>query len=309
MNDCSVCVIIPLYNAVDTIGQALDSLAAQTRRPDRVIVVDDGSTDGGPERVEHYPAPFSLTLIRQANQGPAAARNRGIFQASERLLAFLDADDYWLPGKLEKQLERFTRLRASGRRVGLVDCFGMSLFDDGRQIPFAWCKAGWHFRDFQQHNVINGTSSVLMERELATRFGGFDARIRFAEDRWLWTQVAERAEIHTVPEVLYHRLVGPDNITAQPERHYPHKLRFVELYLERYGAQMSPRERTDFILANQTEFLEAFSRTGQQGRVIQVFEQMLRISWRALLFAQGKPALRYAYARATHWRGAGEHPI
>lgn len=57
MKDHSVCVVIPLYNAADTIGLALDSLAAQTRRPDRVIVVDDGSTDAGPEHVEDYPAP------------------------------------------------------------------------------------------------------------------------------------------------------------------------------------------------------------------------------------------------------------
>lgn len=303
MNDCSVCVIIPLYNAVDTITMALDSLAAQTRRPERVIVIDDGSSDGGAERVEQYPAPFQLTLLRQPNQGPAAARNRGIFASNERLLAFLDADDYWLPTKLEKQLQLYQRLAGGGRRVGLVDCFGLSLFADGRQIPFAWCKYGWHFRDFQQRNIINGTSSVLMERELATRFGGFDARIRFAEDRWLWTQVAERTEIHTVPEVLYHRLVDEGNITAQPERHYPHKLRFVELYLERYGAELSPRERADFILANQTEFLEAFSRQGQQRLVIKVFEQMLRISWRAWLVARGKPALRYAYAKATAWHG------
>ena len=162
MNDPSVCVIIPLYNAMDTIGLALDSLAAQTRRPDHVIVVDDGSSDDGAQRVEHYPAPFRLTLLRQENQGPAAARNRGIFESGEHLLAFLDADDYWLPSKLEKQLERYQRLSAAGRRIGLVDCFGMSLFADGRQIPFAWCKAGWHFRDFQQRNVINGTSSVLM---------------------------------------------------------------------------------------------------------------------------------------------------
>lgn len=302
MNDCPVCVIIPLYNAVDTITMALDSLAAQTRRPDRVIVVDDGSGDGGAERVERYAAPFRLTLLRQPNQGPAAARNRGIFASDEPLLAFLDADDYWLPTKLEKQLRLYQRLVAAGRRVGLVDCFGMSLFADGRQIPFSWCKAGWHFRDFLQRNVINGTSSVLMERELAVRFGGFDPRIRFAEDRWLWTQVAERAEIHTVREVLYHRLVGEDNITAHPERHYPHKLRFVELYLERYGADLSARERADFILANQTEFLEAFSRQGRQRLVIQVFEQMRRISWRAWLAARGKPALRYAYAKA--WQGA-----
>lgn len=303
MNDRTVCVIIPLYNAASTISQALDSLAAQTHRPTRVIVVDDGSSDNGPEQVERYPAPFSLTLLRQPNQGPAAARNRGINASSEDLLAFLDADDYWLPSKLEKQLDLYNRLSASGRHIGLVDCFGMSLFADGRQVPFAWCKAGWHFRDFQSRNVINGTSSVLMPRDLALRFGGFDERIRFAEDRWLWTQVAERAEIHTVQEVLYHRLVGPENITAHPERHYPHKLRFVELYLEHYGRQMSPRERTDFILANQTEFLEAFFRKGQQQRVIQIFEHMLRISWRAWLIARGKPALRYAYARALRWRG------
>lgn len=304
MKDHSVCVVIPLYNAADTIGLALDSLAAQTRRPDRVIVVDDGSTDAGPEHVEDYPAPFPLTLLRQGNQGPAAARNRGIFAAQEQLLAFLDADDYWLPTKLERQLELYQRLTEAGRRIGLVDCFGMSLFADGRQIPFDWRKAGWHFRDFRQRNVINGTSSVLMEREMAVRFGGFDTRIRFAEDRWLWTQVAERGEIHTVDEVLYHRLVGPDNITAQPERHYPHKLRFVELYLARYGAELSPRERVDFILANQMEFLEAFSRLGQQQRVVQVFRQMRQVSWRAWLVSRGTPALRYAYARALLLGGA-----
>jgi glycosyltransferase involved in cell wall biosynthesis len=69
--------------------------------PDNVIVVDDGSSDLGPQIVKRYTAPF---LLQQANEGPASARNKGILRAEETLIASLDADDQWLPQKLQKQV-------------------------------------------------------------------------------------------------------------------------------------------------------------------------------------------------------------
>jgi glycosyltransferase involved in cell wall biosynthesis len=294
----SVCVIIPMFNASSTIGKALDSLAQQTHLPDRVIVVDDGSTDNSAQIVERLSLPYELLLIRQNNQGPSAARNAGVFKANETLLAFLDADDYWFPEKLEKQVLLFQSLLKSNHNVGIVDCFGLSLFSDGRKLLFGQIKNGNHFSSFVHSNVINGTSSVLIIRQAVVDCGGFDPEIRFAEDRWLWTQIAEHYDIHTVAEILYHRLVGCDNITAHPEKSYTHKVRFMEIYLRRYGSLLSSRQRQQFILSNHAEFLDAFSRAGAHHKVIEVYKEMLRHSWNTVLFLKGKSTLRCIHSWA-----------
>lgn len=294
----SVCVVIPMYNAAGSIRQTLDSLKEQTRMPDHVIVIDDGSSDEGPQIVERYIAPFPLTLLRQANEGPASARNKGVFSARETFIAFLDADDQWHPQKLEKQLALYAQLTRDGHKVGLIDCYQMSEFSDGTRQLEDRCKAGHHFADFIHENVINGTSGVLVVRDVVTALGGFDQSLRYAEDRLLWTRIAEHWEIHTVPQILHRRGVNSGNITAQPQKYYPHKIKFIELYLDRYGARLSEQQRIHFVLANHADFLNAFSRRGEHVQVIQVFQRMLEHSWKAMFFFNGKPTLRYLYALA-----------
>ncbi|WP_397448286.1 glycosyltransferase family 2 protein [Pseudomonas sp. NA-150] len=294
----SVCVVIPMYNAAECIQQTLDSLSQQTRRPDKVIVIDDGSSDQGPQIVRDYAAPFPLILLQQANQGPATARNQGVFSAVETFIAFLDADDQWEPQKLEKQLALYAELTDNGHKVGMIDCYQMSEFSDGTRQLEDRCKSGNHFTDFIHENVINGTSGVLVLREVIVALGGFDQTLRFAEDRLLWTRIAEYWEIHTVPRVLHRRGVNSGNITAQPQKYYPHKIRFIELYLARYGARLNKQQRTHFVLANHAEFLNAFSRRGEHKDVIEVFRNMLAHSWRTLILFHGKLTLRYLYARA-----------
>ncbi|WP_426201259.1 glycosyltransferase family 2 protein [Pseudomonas sp. TWP3-1] len=298
----TVCVVIPLYNGAASIGQTLDSLTEQNRRPDKVIVIDDGSTDQGPQIVRDFVAPFPVLLLQQANQGPASARNQGIFNASETFIAFLDADDQWHPQKLEKQLALYEQLTADGHDVGLIDCYQMSEFSDGRRQLEDRRKSGQHFADFMRENVINGTSGVLVRREVLMALNGFDQTLRFAEDRLLWTRIAERWEIHTVPEILHRRGVNAGNITAQPIKYYPHKMRFIELFLARYGATLSKQQRIHFVLANHAEFLAAFSRRGEHAQVIKVFRNMLGHSWQTLFFSRGKPTLRYVYAVAKTLR-------
>jgi pentatricopeptide repeat protein len=99
-----------------------------------------------------------------------------------------------------------------------------------------------------------------------------------------------------VPQILHWRAVNAANITAQPHKYYPHKLRFIQLYLARYGTRLNKQQRIYFVLANHAEFLNAFSRRGDHRRVIEVFRQMLGHSWQTLFFSQGKPTLRYLYA-------------
>ncbi len=111
-----VSVIIPNYNYGRFLREAIDSALNQTVRPHEVIVVDDGSTDQSGEILESYGA--QIITVRQQNQGVGAARNKGAEIATGEYLAFLDADDYWAPRKLEKQLAKF----AEDAEIGLVHC-------------------------------------------------------------------------------------------------------------------------------------------------------------------------------------------
>jgi glycosyltransferase involved in cell wall biosynthesis len=245
-----------------------------------------------------------LTLLRQANEGPASARNNGMFTAKETFIAFLDADDQWHPQKLEKQLALYEELTRKGHKVGLIDCYQMSEFPDGSQQLEDRCKTGNHFEDFIHENVINGTSGVVVVREVVTALGGFDQTLRYAEDRLLWTRIAEHWEIHTVPQILIRRGVNGGNITSQPQKYYPHKLKFIDIYLAHYGDRLSKQQRIHFVLANHADFLGTFSRRGDHAQVIQVFQRMLEHSWQTLFFFKGKPTLRYLYALTKTLRKA-----
>src|SRR5262249_8285258 len=97
-----VSVVIPYYRAISTISRAISSVLAQTVQPLEILVVDDGSSDNVAEELQKFGS--AVTLIRKANGGVATARNTGIDHARGEWIAFLDADDYWEPVKLECQL-------------------------------------------------------------------------------------------------------------------------------------------------------------------------------------------------------------
>src|ERR1043165_2216673 len=107
-----VSVIIPAYNAAEFIGETLDSVYAQTFKDFEVVVVNDGSPDTEDLERELARFPEKLRYVKQENQGAAAARNTGIKNARGEFVAFLDADDTWLPMFLEKQIELVPRTQA-----------------------------------------------------------------------------------------------------------------------------------------------------------------------------------------------------
>lgn len=96
-----ISAVIPAYNSAAFILGALDNIANQSVPVDEIIVVDDGSNDDTAEKVQQWSDTAPVTLVRQKNSGPSAARNRGIDQATGDWIAFLDADDRWTPRKIE----------------------------------------------------------------------------------------------------------------------------------------------------------------------------------------------------------------
>jgi glycosyltransferase involved in cell wall biosynthesis len=221
----SVAALIPTYNCAGFLPEAVASVRAQTVPVERIIVVDDGSTDDTAEVVGRLGA--DILYLRQQNAGPSAARNAGIRAARTDWVALLDADDLWLPDKTERQLALLDRhpelvLIASNRTEvdgagtvileSLFEHHGLkSFFEElaGKPIPRALAR-------LVDINFIP-TSSVLARREALLELGGFNTDIRFSEDLELWCRIAAKHSLACLPEVLtLYRRHGA-NAVAKPE--------------------------------------------------------------------------------------------
>ena len=200
----SICVVIPAYNSEATIRRALDSVAAQTLPPDRVLVVDDASLDATANVAQGYVG-AKIEVIRLAkNLGAAGARNEGIRKADTDLVAFLDADDEWLPTKLEKQV----RLIVSEPNSTFVSCgsdlispTGQNLGDIYRGQTVTAGNNAW--KALLEDNYVT-TPSVLVWRRHLEELGGFNQSLKIAEDQDMWIRLAERGCLSYVFESLVH---------------------------------------------------------------------------------------------------------
>jgi hypothetical protein len=211
-----VAVVVPCHNAANTLERALDSVLSQTLEAIRLYVVDDGSTDATTEILRRY-SRYGV-CVRQAHLGQAAARNCAISMSKERYVAFLDADDYWLPTKLERQIALLDQNPA----VGMVcsDCETL----EGREY------VGSHFGNsdipgtgkmFERltRDCFIFTPTVVVRRECLDEVGLFNEVLAVSEDFELWLRIAARWEIAVVPEVLAVREIRSEglSLSTRPE--------------------------------------------------------------------------------------------
>lgn len=196
-HDDRVSVIIPTFNRAERVQRAVASVVAQSRPPDEIILVDDGSTDATEEIItRNYP---QIRYIRQENRGISAARNFGIQNASGNWIAFLDADDEWLPRKLEKQILALKQNLAyrvchtdeiwirSGKRANpkkIHQKFGGEIFE--KCLP----------------RCVISPSSVIIHKQVFDQVGLFDPTLPVCEDYDLWLRVCSRFAVLYVDEPL-----------------------------------------------------------------------------------------------------------
>lgn len=204
--NAEVSVIIPTHNRASLLQRALDSVLAQHRPAGEVIVVDDGSTDDTAHQVrEHYP---TVRYLYQPNRGVASARNRGIRAATRPWLAFLDADDQWLPDKLARQLAALAR--EPHYRIGHGEEIWIR---HGRRVNPMKKHAktgGWLFERCLPRCVIS-PSAVIVHREVFDAVGLFDESLPACEDYDLWLRVCIRFPVQYLPEPLIIKYGGHED--------------------------------------------------------------------------------------------------
>lgn len=235
-----VSVVIPAYNSTKVIAEALDSVLSQDYPALEVLVVDDGSTDGTSQVVEGYDD--RVRLIPQSNKGAAGARNEGMRQAAGKYIAFLDADDIWLPGKLRHQvsyMEQHPEVALCCARWLLVFPEDTGEYrmpacpaPDAVQVDAQW--SGWIYCDLLLDCEVC-TITVVMRRELIDRVGYFDTTLRRGQDYDYWLRASRVTRIDRLdaPFAVYRK----ENFT-NPSKYLDTnwELTVVQRAIDKWGA-------------------------------------------------------------------------
>ena len=211
-----VSVVIPVHNGEKYLAQAIESVLGQTFRDFELLIVDDGSTDGTAAIIRRFAeGDRRVRILTQENRGVAAAGNRGLHEARAEWVARLDADDVFLPEKLERQVA-FLRRNPDAQIVGTLASFinhaGRPLGLVGTEGPYTPAEFYRLVREDRPIYFVN--SSTLMRRETVLSIGGYREPFAPAEDVDLWIRMMEQGHLMLkVPEpLLLYRLHG-DSLT------------------------------------------------------------------------------------------------
>lgn len=236
-------VVIPLYNKAPHIAQTLDSVLAQTVPANDIVVVDDGSSDGGAEIALTY-AHRRVQLIRQANQGVSAARNTGVDAAKTDYIAFLDADDWWLPNHLEV-LQKLALSHPSAALLSTSHLIRRSerFFCPQSSLPEGWSGVVQNFFNTYANglSLVNSSTACVRRPELL-QVGGFPVGVRRGEDIITWINLALRfpvAHVRIATSVFNQQAVNRTDALRETEA--PGSLKYLARLL--HDASLDDNQR------------------------------------------------------------------
>ena len=261
-----ISVVIPTYNHSRWLPESIESALNQTLKPHEIIVVDDGSKDNTREVVARYP----VTYVFQENAGLSAARNRGIEEATGDWIALLDADDYWLPQKLELQA-------AAIRDEGFCYCATTQFDATGRTASPEYHGSEEIYAILRRRNTID-PSAVMIRRDVIRQIGGFNRSMPAGEDWEAWLRLSLVCKFVGIPQrLLMYRVTGT-GMSANPE-----------IFLR----------STDAIVAAGTAGLPPLRRWMEARRMRSVRMALIAIKYRER--GDSPSALRYAWRGFRYW--------
>jgi glycosyltransferase involved in cell wall biosynthesis len=241
-----VSVILPVFNREGSIGRAVRSVLDQTHSDLSLLVVDDGSTDGSREVVDRFVDDRLTLLALPTNGGVCVARNAGLCEASDSLVAFMDSDDVWLPQKLEQQLAFLRQQQEREPRLGIVGCGWW--FAGSSLAPKAFTVGPFRWEDVMERRVAGiGTPMLLVDRTVTVPDAAFDPRFPALEETdYVLSAMAQGALLDVLPTPLaiVHR--GLDDHVANPRNAAVSYERFFDKYQQELATRPSLRSRLCF---------------------------------------------------------------
>jgi glycosyltransferase involved in cell wall biosynthesis len=206
-------VMIGTWNDADVLPRAIESVLSQTLEELELLVLDDGSEDETEQVVRGFADP-RVRYLKLPHQGIAATLNRGLSDARSDIVVVLDADDWCLPERVERQVA----VLESQPDVAVVGCRMQEVDENGRELRARTSfKAGDVGRALLWFNPIPNTAAAL-RRDAALEVGGYDDRYRYAMDYDLWLKIAEHHKVWTIDETLAVRSMRGTNFGASNER-------------------------------------------------------------------------------------------
>ena len=209
MSPYEIDVIIPVFNGEKYLAETIKSVQQQTLSPKRIIVVNDGSTDGTAQTIDSLQQsdPRILPLHLPQNKGVSAARNAGIAASSAPFVAFLDADDIWLPEKLEAQIDVFQQ---GEPETGFVhsSCFVIKNTTGKESSSVTTVLSPTRRGDIFLHLLLGNcfvsgsASSVLVRRDILDQAGHFDEQLSLGEDGDLWIRLSRISHVDYTPKAV-----------------------------------------------------------------------------------------------------------
>lgn len=210
----TVSVIIPTYQHAQFISDAIQSVLDQTYRDFEVIIINDGSTDRTAEILDGYSD--RVTVITQPNRGLPASRNVGINHSLGEFVAFLDADDFWLSNKLEKQVQ----LMNEDPDLGLIFTNATVLsgaITKGTIFDLVTPKSGWVEKELFQDNFMP-MPTILVRRSCFKSVGLFDENLRSCEDYDLWLRISHLYPVAYIDEPLACYRIGSSQMSQDDKK-------------------------------------------------------------------------------------------
>ncbi len=226
----SLSAIIPVYNGERFIRDAVNSILSQTYAVDEIVIIDDGSKDNSAIIAEEMSknASIPIRVFRQENAGVSAARNLGLIKSSGKLIAFLDVDDIWFESKIKTQVAVYERLNDENLFV-FTDYYSDEEREEARKFfttkGYNVCLGDNYSRkDFQlafvQQNFVGTASTIVFNRELALKIGGFNAKLNHSEDFDFILRYSQHARMVAVDTPMVMKRHHGENLTGNNKLHY-----------------------------------------------------------------------------------------
>ncbi len=233
-----VSVVMATYNMGRYLPEALESALSQDYPAIEVRIVDDGSTDDTPQVLERWRGDPRVHVHRQANAGQTRAKNQGIADSRGAFIAFLDADDVWLPGKLRRQLALF----AGQPDVGVVYSDYECMDGEGKALPKGPTpmRRGRITGALLIDNFVSFSSSVV-RRSCLDACGAFDESLEMGIDYELWLRLSARYGFDFVPEATLRYRIWPGSMSKNFKKRYASAIRIMQGFLARHPGVVDAR--------------------------------------------------------------------